>query len=118
MKNSTHSSIKKISLPLGARSYEIYVGGGAINQVGKWLAHQPSKRAFIIADEKLVTTRAALIASLKRAKWETYEIPIRAGEELKDFHAIYPLYGELIHAKASRDSVIFALGGGSVGDAA
>ena len=110
--------MKKVTLPLGERSYDIRIGAGAVNELPRWLSRRSSKRAFIIADRSLTQARAKLKASLKRAGWEIHEIPVRAGESLKDIQAVYPLYGELLKRKASRDSLLLALGGGSIGDAA
>jgi 3-dehydroquinate synthase len=110
---------EKVRVNLGRKSsYDIQIGPGAIHSVGGWLKPFRSKRAFIIADEKLTDARRAVLAGLAKAGWETHEFPVRAGESLKDIESVYPLYGHLIKAKANRDSVLFALGGGSVGDAA
>ncbi len=108
---------KTLRLSLGTRTHPIYVGYEILKNLGQWLSQFPSQRAFIVADEKLIDVRTRLITSLKEAGWETHEILVRAGEGLKDFHTFYPLYGELLKRKANRDSVIFAVGGGSVGDA-
>jgi 3-dehydroquinate synthase len=118
VKNSTGPSFRKVRLPLGPRSHEIHIGPGAIGSIGRWLPSLKLRRAFIIADQKLDQARQELVASLKKANWEVTEILVHAGEDLKDFKNVYPLYGELLKGRANRDSVLFALGGGSVGDAA
>jgi 3-dehydroquinate synthase len=43
---------------------------------------------------------------------------VPATEAFKDFSKIYPLYGELLKFRADRHTVLFALGGGVIGDAA
>ncbi len=118
MKKQKKKFKKTVRVSLGKRSYEISVGSGVVQSIGKHLTKASSKRAFIVADQNLHSARKALIESLSREGWETFEIPVQAGESLKDFQALYPLYGELLRLKANRDSVLFALGGGSVGDAA
>lgn len=117
-KSSSSGKNSQVKVSLGSRSYGISVGSGIIQSLGKLLSKAPSKRAFIVADQNLEIARKALLKSLESAGWETFEIPVQAGESLKDFKNLYPLYGELLKAKANRDSVLFALGGGSVGDAA
>ena len=109
------SSRIKLSLP--GRSYDIQVGAGAVTGIDRWYRPR-SRRAFVISDKRLVKARKALLNTLRRAGWETHEIAVQAGEGLKDIESIYPLYGELLKQKADRDSTLFALGGGSVGDAA
>ncbi len=97
---------------------DIQIGSGITKHLGKWVANSPSKRAFIIADAKLKSARTKVRSALLSAGWEVHEIPVKAGENLKDIESVYPLYGDLLKAKADRNSVLFALGGGSVGDAA
>jgi 3-dehydroquinate synthase len=55
---------------------------------------------------------------LKVAGWETHLVRVPATEGFKDFGKIYPLYSELLRAGADRHTVLFALGGGVIGDAA
>ena len=109
---------KRVRMSLGARSYDVQIGSGAIAQTPKWLKKTPSKRAFVISDEKLTRARESTVGALSRDGWEVHEIPVQAGESLKDIEAVYPIYGKLLDGKANRESVIFALGGGSIGDAA
>jgi 3-dehydroquinate synthase len=110
--------MKRVKMALGERSYDIRIGADAIQSLPGWLKHHRTRRAFIVADRTLTQARAALKASLTRAGWEAHEITVDAGEGLKDFRAVYPIYGKLLKAKARRDSVLLALGGGSIGDAA
>ncbi|MDR3606350.1 MAG: 3-dehydroquinate synthase [Oligoflexia bacterium] len=105
----------RVRVALGSRSYDVWIGSGAIRRAAKGI---PGKRAFIIADKKLVKARKLLRDHLAASGWEITEIQVKAGESLKDISAVYPLYGSLLKAGAGRDSVLFALGGGSVGDAA
>jgi 3-dehydroquinate synthase len=111
------ATLKKVRMPLKDRPYDIQIGQGAIRRLPSFLKGV-EKRGFLIADEKLVDARAVTAAALSKAGWEIHEIPVAAGEGLKDIEAVYPLYGELLRGKANRNSTLFALGGGSVGDAA
>src|SRR5690606_30684682 len=98
-----------------SRSHDIRIGPGAARQISKWLKPGPSKRAFIVADEKLTEHRQTLRSALTKAGWEIHEFPVTAGEELKSWGSIQALYGKLLDAKADRNSTLFALGGGTVG---
>lgn len=110
--------MKSVHVELGPRSYEIRVGRGIVDRIGRWLPSEGRRRAFVIADRALESQTRRLRAALERAEWEVTTIPVRAGEGLKDLTSIYPIYGKLLKAKADRHSHIFALGGGVVGDAA
>ena len=106
---------------LGVRSYDIWIGPGAVEEIPRLLKARKavtSKRAFIIADERLKQARFRLKRALKRGGWEIEEIAVPAGEGFKEFRSLLPVYARLLELKADRASVIFALGGGSIGDAA
>lgn len=118
----------QVKIKLGPRSYEAHVGEGIINKLDSlltkklkelnFLSSGQPKRAFIVSDEALSEAREKTIQSLKQKDWEVHEFAFKAGESFKDFSAIYPIYGSLLSAKANRDSVLIALGGGSISDAA
>lgn len=114
----SRSSLKKVRMNLGARSYDIQIGSGAVRLLPYFLRHVTVKRAFLISDEKLSDARDAAKSSLTEAGWEVHEIPVTAGESLKEIGSVYPIYAELLKLKANRGSMVMALGGGSIGDAA
>jgi 3-dehydroquinate synthase len=109
----------RVQVPLGPRSYDVWIGSGVVARAASLGSpSRPGRRAFIIADQALVSAREALRKTLAHAGWDITEIAVQAGEDLKDFQFLYPLYGELLKSGADRNAVLFALGGGSVGDAA
>ncbi|MEK6555342.1 MAG: 3-dehydroquinate synthase [Bdellovibrionota bacterium] len=107
-----------VKLKLNERSYDIVVGAGAFNAKNKVLKPVGSKKAVLISDERLVKQRKNVVETLTSLGWTVHEISVIAGESFKDFERIYSIYGELLKAKIDRHSTLFALGGGSVGDAA
>jgi 3-dehydroquinate synthase len=109
--------VKKL-LVRASKTYPVYVGENLMSKVPIFLKKFTAKTAFVISDKKLVGTRKLLMSSLKKSGWKVSEIPVRSGESLKSFEAIYPIYSRLLNLGAKRDSVLIALGGGSVGDAA
>jgi 3-dehydroquinate synthase len=98
--------------------YSILIGEDLLRKTPRFLSRFLVKSAVIIADRRLKNPRRVLLGSFKKAGWNVSEIPVTAGEGLKDFKVIYPIYGELIKRGVRRDSLIIALGGGSIGDAA
>ena len=61
---------------------------------------------------------ARTLSSLNRAGWQISELAVTAGESLKDFQRLSPLYEKMLARGIDRSSTLFALGGGTVGDAA
>jgi 3-dehydroquinate synthase len=96
----------------------ILIGPGAISELAQFLKTRKSKKIYLISDLRLTSMRQKILKLLAAQGFEAHELPVKAGEGLKDIHSVYPLYGELLKKKADRDSLIIALGGGSVGDVA
>lgn len=106
-----------IKVSLGKRSYDVHIGSGIIDRIGK-LYKGDSKRAVLISDKNLSEHRARVLKALAAGGWNVFEISVEAGEGLKDFETTYPIYGQMLKAGIDRSSTLFALGGGTVGDAA
>jgi len=112
------NKMKSIHVGIPNKSYNILVGSNIVEQAVKKIKIKSKlKRAFIIWDDRLVDAQQKLYQALLKSKWEVHSFSVKAGEELKDIESVYPIYGQLLGANANRDSVVFALGGGSVGDA-
>lgn len=107
----------KVKVALGKRSYDVVIGSGIIDKLGK-LYKGDSHQAVLISDKNLTEHRARVIKALAAGGWNVFEIAVEAGEGLKDFEKVYPLYGDLLKAGIDRSATLFALGGGTVGDAA
>jgi 3-dehydroquinate synthase len=84
---------------------------------GVWPSNSQPKRAFLLVDSKLSRPTRMLVSKLRGFGCRTSVIRLRANEALKDFRNVYPIYGQLLKKGADRQSVIFALGGGVIGDA-
>ncbi len=110
--------IKNVRVSLGSRSYDVKIGENLIEKLGALLKGAPSRRAFIVADEKLGEHRKRVLAAMSNAGWEAHELAVTAGESLKDMKNLFAVYGQMLEARIDRSSTLIALGGGSVGDAA
>ncbi len=97
--------------------HPIYIGAGVIDRLPKFIRSRKSRKVVLIADRRLKSARQELRRLLAN-EFELSEIAVDAGEGFKDIESVYPIYGELLNCKADRDTLILALGGGSIGDAA
>ena len=107
-----------VSVPLKERRYEVVIGENLFGMKLKSLKPQKSKKAVLVSDERLEKQREVVKAQLSLLGWDVYEISVLAGEGLKDFEKMNFFYAELLKARADRHTTLFALGGGSIGDAA
>lgn len=110
----------RVSVELGARGYEILIGPGLIAQAASHLRHiAPQAACAIVTDE---TVAQLHLPALKRALDEACvrhsAVIVPPGEGSKSFTEYASLCNALIGAKLERGDVIFALGGGVVGDLA
>lgn len=114
----------RIQVKLRARSYSVFVGPGVTNQLGQILGRLQSpngsiqsKRGLLLADERLMNSAKKVLAVLRKSGWKMDVIKLVAGENLKDFQSILPIYGNFLRFGIDRSSTIFVLGGGTLGDA-
>ena len=123
MKDAVHAapaSIRSVTVPLGARSYDIEIGPGLIGQAGRTIQSlAPGARCAVVADEHVATLHLdALMKSLARAGMEAGQTLIPAGEGSKSFGQLAVLCDALLDQGLERGDVIIALGGGVIGDLA
>lgn len=98
-------------------SYPIYIGNGLLNDVAKQVeTNFPDKAKFIIIDSKLVE------ASHLKTLDPNGEIPFfeidPPGESSKNIEMVIQMVEQMERSFLGRDTVIIALGGGTVGDMA
>ena len=109
-----------VAVALGARSYDIVIGAGAIDRLGLRIATlKPGAKAAIVADDTVARLHlGAIQASLAGSSIAATTVTIPAGEGSKSFAQYERVCEALIDAKIERGDVVVAFGGGVVGDLA
>jgi 3-dehydroquinate synthase len=117
-----------VCVSLGPRTYEILIAPGALARtadlVWRWYIQHAGKPpanqlGVIVTDSHVGPLHAATVTqSLQAAGWRTDVVTLPAGEPTKSLDVIAQVYDRLIELQADRQTVVFALGGGVVGDAA
>jgi 3-dehydroquinate synthase len=98
------------------RAYSVHVGAGLVEKTSEWASSVEASQAFIIADARLAKNAQKLSQALTKAKWKVDRALVKVSESAKDYRKIFPLYTKLIEKNMDRHSVLFALGGGVIGD--
>jgi 3-dehydroquinate synthase len=121
-------SEQTVCVSLGPRTYEILIAPGGLARtsdiVWRWYVQHAGKPAanplgVIVTDSHVGPLHAATVThGLQAAGWRTDVVTLPAGEPSKSLDVITRVYDRLIELQADRQTVIFALGGGVVGDAA
>ncbi|HEY4958840.1 MAG TPA: 3-dehydroquinate synthase [Caldimonas sp.] len=111
------SSIVRVEL--GSRAYSIVVGSGLLESPASFRDLPRASSCVIVSNETvgpLYSSRLADALDGIFAKIDTLLVP--DGEAHKDWPTLQRIFDGLIEAHCDRDTVIFALGGGVVGDLA
>jgi 3-dehydroquinate synthase len=111
--------MKKLHLSLSGDRREIWIGSGVAQNAGDRLFKKgEGKTGFILADSRLKVQATKLSHHLKKSGWKVDCFCVESTENLKSFESVFPIYEKLLRWGADRKTVIFALGGGVIGDVA
>jgi 3-dehydroquinate synthase len=106
-----------VSIALGDRSYDIAIGAGLIGQAATWEGLPAAAAALVVTN----TTVAPLYGERLRAALagryrSVFEVVLPDGEDHKDWTTLNRIFDALLSHGCDRKTVLFALGGGVVGD--
>jgi 3-dehydroquinate synthase len=115
-----------VHVSLGERSYDIVIGRGELPVIAatveSWTTRfggsKPSRTAVVITDRNVSRHAETVAASQRAAGWTAELIVLEPGEKSKCLEVVSGVYDRLVALKADRRTVIFAVGGGVIGDAA
>ena len=108
-----------LAIDLGHRSYPIMIGCGLLDEPASWEGLPSAASAAIVTDANVALFYAARLQSALAARYRNVMlIVLPAGEHHKDGATLNSIYDALLGAGCDRQTVLFALGGGVVGDMA
>lgn len=113
------SNVEKLRVDLGERSYDIVIGAGVIDELAAYMPFDMSARkAFILTDENVSAAHGArLEAAIKALDVDSvYTLVLPAGEATKSYEQLLKTLDWMLDNGVNRQSVLFALGGGVIGD--
>lgn len=113
---------RKINVTAPDSVCPIFVGGGLLARVGKLINLTTdvfSPYCAIITNPRVRELHSAsVVESLNARGFKPYVIEIPDSEQYKTLDSVRAIYDQLIDARLDRQSIIFALGGGVIGDVA
>ena len=106
-----------VSIALAERSYDIRIGGGLLADAATFQGLPRAAAAVIVSN----TTVAPLYAQQLRAALaphygQVHLVQLPDGEEYKTWQTLNTIFDTLLEQQCDRKTVLFALGGGVVGD--
>jgi 3-dehydroquinate synthase len=113
------ASARIVTVPLGARSYDIVIGSGTIADLGGAVKRLSAARCAVVTDDQVAALHLpAVRASLLAAQIANDEIILPPGEARKSFQYLVSLSEALLDQGLERGDIVIALGGGVIGDLA
>jgi len=112
--------VRLVKVRLGPRSYEIRIGTGRIDSVGRTLAETAKPtRAVVVTDTNVRARYAERVErSLAEAGIESVTFEVPPGESSKSVEELCRLWDGMLGWGIDRRGAVVALGGGVVGDLA
>lgn len=109
--------LHQVEVGLGARAYTIHIGRGLLKGAAELLPFTlKGQSCFILTDENAKLHAEALRGALAAAGARADLLAVPAGEKTKSWEFLERVVSWMLDGGAGRDSVLFAVGGGVIGD--
>ena len=106
-----------VSVDTGRERYDILIGSGLLAQPQAWTGLPKASRAVVVSNETIAPLWAErLVQALRPHYPQVTVLNLPDGEAHKDWPALNSIFNHLLEHSADRKTVLFALGGGVVGD--
>ena len=111
------TSPRRVPIALGDRSYDILIGAGVLADAASFDGLPASADALIVTNTTVASLYAArLQAQLAARHRRVLVLALPDGEQHKDWSTLNQVFDALLAAGCDRKTVLYALGGGVVGD--
>ena len=108
---------QQLSIALGERSYPILIGTGLLGDAAAYSAAPAGSDALIVSNQTVAPLYAARLAqALAKRHRHVHQLALPDGEQHKDWATLNLIFDALLTHGADRKTVLYALGGGVVGD--
>ncbi|MCP5219962.1 MAG: 3-dehydroquinate synthase [Burkholderiaceae bacterium] len=111
------SAPRQVAIALGERSYPILIGAGLLGEAASYAAAPKGSDALIVSNQTVAPLYAqALAQALAGRHRQVHQLALPDGEQHKDWATLNRIFDALLTHGADRKTVLYALGGGVVGD--
>ncbi len=117
MSASSPNLSAKVDIDLADRSYPIFIGTGLLDQEVTWAALPRAANACIVTNDVVAPLYAERLQAVLRSKYAQVDVVVLPdGEARKTWDTLNQIFDALLSRACDRKTVLFALGGGVVGD--
>lgn len=111
------TNMQTVPIELGDRSYPIVIGPGLLGMASSFATLPPATSALVVTNTTVEPLYAqALRASLEAKYAKVHWVVLPDGEEHKSWTTLNLIFDALLSQGCDRKTILFALGGGVVGD--
>ncbi|MBM3387709.1 MAG: 3-dehydroquinate synthase, partial [Betaproteobacteria bacterium] len=111
------SASQTVAISLGERSYDIHIGSDLLAQPETFAGLPKAQAAVIVTNDTVAPLYAGpLRAALSAHYPQVHTVVLPDGEAHKDWQTLNLIFDALLAKGCDRKTVLFALGGGVVGD--
>jgi 3-dehydroquinate synthase len=111
------SGTSTVAIDLGDRSYDILIGEGLLQDPATFAGLPKSSKALIVTNTTVGPLyTAALRDAIAPHHKAVLDVELPDGEQYKDWPALNQIFTKLLEEAADRKTVLYALGGGVIGD--
>jgi 3-dehydroquinate synthase len=104
-----------VPVSLADRAYDIHIGEGILERAGELVPNLAGRKIFVLHDAAVKTHAARLFQSFPDGAL-VRALSIEGGEQSKSFASLQIVLDWLLANGVDRKSILFALGGGVIGD--
>ncbi|MGM9516400.1 3-dehydroquinate synthase [Roseateles sp. DB2] len=106
-----------VPITLDERSYDIHIGRGLLADDRSWDGLPKARCALVVSNETVAPLYLEAVTARLRGRYaQVLSVVLPDGEAYKGWDAIERIASTLLQAAADRKTVLFALGGGVIGD--
>ncbi len=113
------SLTRRVPIELGERSYTIHIGSGLLDDPASWAGLPASADALVVSNTTVAPLYAERLATALRSQHRrVLRLMLPDGEQYKNWDTLDLVFDKLLAEGCDRKTVLYALGGGVVGDTA
>ncbi len=117
MSESSTSFTQKVTISLDDRSYDIHIGQDLIRRAETWAGLPKAQAVMIVTNATIAPLyEAALRSAIAPHYKQVHIVVLPDGEAHKDWQTLNLIFDALLSKGCDRKTVLFALGGGVIGD--
>ena len=108
---------EQVAIDLGERGYRIVIGDGLLMSANAFESSPSARTAVIVSNPQVASMYGvALRAALLGRFMQIHEVQLPDGEAHKNWQTLNLIFDALLQNNCDRKTVLFALGGGVIGD--